>query len=275
MPIEETWLPRSAQSIIAMLIGLWAWCCSSRARTWRTSSSRAPRPGLASSPCAPPRRLPRPGAAPPVRGVVAAGPRGRPLCHRHRPGTFDWMAAASAGRMGRPDGPRPRLACARLAFGICLFTVLCLRRGPRSLRPPARSEYRSQERGRGTTGDRGHRASVTCDRRPVRARHGPARGRRPLRARLARVEHRQYGWESDSLVTGSWCFRRAPTRCDQESRSSKRRALGAPSRRSPGVASASMSYDMPFFGLSEPASTWSRAARLPHPGHEPAAVIKA
>src|SRR3989475_1037691 len=41
----------------------------------------------------------------------------------------------------------------------------------------------------------------------------------------------------------------------------------------PGVASASMSYSMPFFGLSEPRKYLVAGRETPEPGHEPAAVI--
>src|SRR5439155_1759280 len=41
----------------------------------------------------------------------------------------------------------------------------------------------------------------------------------------------------------------------------------------PGVVSASMSYSMPFFGLSEPRKYLVAGRETPEPGHEPAALI--
>ncbi len=41
----------------------------------------------------------------------------------------------------------------------------------------------------------------------------------------------------------------------------------------PGVASASVSYEMPFFGLAEPRKYLVAGRETPEPGHEPAALI--
>ncbi len=127
--------------------------------------------------------------------------------------------------------------------------------------------------GRGTIGDRGHQ----------RFRHFLIVGQFALAMVLLagaalfvrglhEVNNRRFGWESDRLVTGSMLLPTATYPGDKEIAGFQRLALER-LEALPGVASASISYAMPFFGLAEPRRYLVAGRETPEPGHEPAAVI--
>ena len=159
------------------------------------------------------------------------------------------------------------------AFGACLFTVLAFGVGPAlfALRLDPNSALKSGSRG--TTADRGHK----------RFRHLLIVGQFALALVLLagaalfvrgidELNHRQYGWKSDHLVTGNMRLPTATYPSGKEITDFQRLVLER-LEALPGVASASISYAMPFFGLAEPRNYLVAGRETPVPGHEPVAVI--
>jgi predicted permease len=126
---------------------------------------------------------------------------------------------------------------------------------------------------RGTTGDRGHQ----------RFRQALIVGQFAFAlvllagaALFARGVHelnnRQYGWQSDRLVTGTMLLPTATYPGGKEITEFQRLALER-LEALPGVESASLAYSMPFFGLAEPRKYLVGGRETPQPGHEPVAVV--
>jgi predicted permease len=159
------------------------------------------------------------------------------------------------------------------AFGACLLTALAFGVAPAlfALRLDLNRALKSG--GRGTTGDRGHR----------RFRHGLIIGQFALAMVLLagaalfgrgaqELNGRQRGWESGHLVAGTMLLPTATYPGGQEITDFQRLALER-LEALPGVASASVSYTMPFFGLAEPRKYLVAGRETPEPGHEPVAAI--
>jgi predicted permease len=89
---------------------------------------------------------------------------------------------------------------------------------------------------------------------------------------LDELNHRRSGWESDHLVTASVLLPAATYPGGKEITAFQRLALEH-LEALPGVASASMSYTMPFFGLAETRKFVVEGREVPAPGHEPVAAI--
>ena len=86
------------------------------------------------------------------------------------------------------------------------------------------------------------------------------------------ANNRHHGWQSDHLVTGTMLLPAATYPGGKEITDFQRLALER-LEALPGVASASISYSMPFFGLAEPRRYLVAGRETPEPGHEPVAVI--
>jgi len=275
MPIEDTWLSKSGQSIIAMLIGLSGFvlliACSNLAnlllaRTTARAREFAVRSALGASRS----QVLRPLFVESLLLALAGG-----ICAVFiAVWTFDWMAAASAGENG----------VARMvltldwrvlgwAFGACLFTALAFGVAPALFVHRLQLSRTLKSGGRGTTGDRGHQLF----------RHSLIVGQFALAmvllagaALFVRGLHdlndRHYGWESDRLVTATVVLPTTSYRGDKEITDFQRLALER-LEALPGVVSASMSYDMPFFGLAEPRKYLVAGREAPPPGREPAAAM--
>jgi putative ABC transport system permease protein len=158
------------------------------------------------------------------------------------------------------------------ALSACLFTVLVFGVAPAlfALRLDLNKTLKSG--GRGTTGDRGHQ----------RFRHGLIVGQFALAMVLLagaalfvrgihEANNRQYGWQSDHMITGTAQLPTATYPSGKEITDFQRLALER-LEALPGVASASMSYSMPFFGLAEPRKYVVAGRVTPQPGHEPVAA---
>ncbi len=275
MPIEDTWLPKSAQSILAMLIGLSGFvlliACSNLANLLLTrTTARAREFTVRSALGASRSQVLRPLFVESLLLAFAGG-----MCAVFVAWwTFEWMAAASAGDNG--------VAIMVLtldwhvlgwAFGACLFTALAFGVAPALFVHRLDLNSTLKSGGRGTTGDRGHQ----------RLRHLLIVGQFALAMVLLagaaffvrglhELNNRQYGWESDHLVTGTMVLPTTTYRGDKEITDFQRLALER-LEALPGVVSASMSYDMPFFGLAEPRKYLVAGRETSEPGHEPAAVI--
>jgi predicted permease len=158
-------------------------------------------------------------------------------------------------------------------FGVCLFTAFAFGVAPAhfALRLDLNGTLKSGSRG--LTGDRGHR----------RFRNVLIVGQFALAmvllagaALFARGVHeannRRYGWESDDLITGSIHLPAATYAGAAKIAAYQRLALER-LEALPGVASASLSYSMPFFGLAEPRKYLVAGRETPQAGREPVAVI--
>ncbi len=159
------------------------------------------------------------------------------------------------------------------AFAASLFTTLAFGVGPAlfALRLDLNRTLKSG--GRGTTGDRGHQ----------RFRRALIVGQFALAMVLLagaalfgrgvhELNNRRLGWESDRVVTGTLLLPTAEYPGGEEVTDFQRLALER-LEALPGVASASISYSMPFFPLAESRKYIVAGRETPPPGHEPVAVI--
>ncbi len=275
MPIEGTWLPRSSQNILGMVVGLSGLvlliACSNLAnlllaRTTARAREFAVRSALGASRS----QVLRPLFVESLLLALAGG-----ICAVFvARWTFVWMAHASAGDNG-VDIMVLTLDWHVLgwAFGASLFTALAFGVAPALFVHRLDLNRALKSGGRGTTGDRGHR----------RFRHLLIVGQFALAMVLLagaslfvrglhELNNRQYGWKSDHLVTGIVVLPATTYAGDKEITDFQRLALER-LEALPGVASASVSYDMPFFGLAEPRKYLVAGRETPEPGHEPTAVI--
>jgi hypothetical protein len=90
---------------------------------------------------------------------------------------------------------------------------------------------------------------------------------------IGELNDRRTGWQSDQLVTGSIVLPSSRYPGDDEVTEFQKKALQKPRDLLPGVASASFSYEMPFFGLNEPRKYVVAGRELPEPGREPVAHL--
>lgn len=187
--------------------------------------------------------------------------------------TFDWLAVHTAGDNGVGAVFKFDRYVLGWAFGACLFTAVAFGVGPAlfALRLDLNRTLKSGSRG--TTGDRGHQ----------RFRHALIVGQFALAMVLLagaglfvngvrEMNNRRHGWESDQLVTGSMVLPTTTYPGEKNITDFQHLALER-LEALPGVASASVSYAMPFFGLSEPRKYLVANREAPQPGREPAALI--
>ena len=187
--------------------------------------------------------------------------------------TADWIATRSLGDNGEAVHMALDWRVLGWAFCAALFTAIAFGVAPAlfTLRLDLNRTLKSG--GRGSTGDRGHR----------RFRHALIVGQFALAMVLLagaalfgrglyEVNNRRFGWQSDHLVTGSMLLPNATYASAKEITGFQRLALQR-LEALPGVASASVSYAMPFFGLAEPRKYVVAGRETPEAGHEPAAVI--
>jgi putative ABC transport system permease protein len=189
--------------------------------------------------------------------------------------TFDWFAVVSAEPGGNGVGVDFGLDWRVLGWmlGACVFTALAFGVAPAHFVHRLDLNSTLKSGGRGTTGDRGHR----------RFRHVLIVGQFALAMVLLagaalfvrgihEINNRRHGWQSDQLVTGTVVLPAGTYPGDKQITDFQRRALER-LEGLPGVVSASVSYSMPFFGLSESRRYLVAGRETPQPGHEPSAVI--
>ena len=274
--IDDSFLGKDAQPIIGMLVGLSGFvvliACSNLAnlllaRTMARAREFAVRSALGASRS----QVLRPLVAESLLLAFAGG-----ICAVFVAlWTFDWFAVVSAEPGGNGVGVDFTLDWHVLGwmFGACLFTALAFGMAPAHFvhRLDLNSTLKSGSRG--TTADRRHRrfgqllivgqfalAMVLLAGAGLFV-HG-----------IHEINHRRHGWESDHLVTGTIVLPASTYPGDKQITDFQRLALER-LEALPGVTSASLSYSMPFFGLSEPRKYLVAGRETPQPGHEPAAVI--
>jgi putative ABC transport system permease protein len=274
MPIDDTFLPRYGRDLMLMLIGLSGFvlliACSNLAnlllaRTMAHAREFAVRSALGASRF----QMLRPLVVESLLLAFAGG-----FCAiLVAMWTFDWIAVASAGDNGVGVVLKLDWHMLTWAFGACVFTALGFGVAPAlfALRLDLNTTLKSGSRG--TTGDRGHR----------RFRNALIVGQFALAmvllagaANFVRGVHelnnRRHGWESDQLVTGTVVLPTGTYPGGKEVTDFQRLALER-LEALPGVVSASVSYSMPFFGLSAPRKYLIAGRETPEPGHEPVADI--
>jgi predicted permease len=274
VPIDETFLPKYGQDIVVMLIGLSGFvlliACSNLAnlllaRTMARAREFAVRSALGASRS----QMVRPLVVESLLLAFAGG-----LCAiLMAMWTFDWISVASAGDNGVGVILTFDWHVLGWAFVACLLTALGFGVAPAlfALRLDLNSTLKSGSRG--TTGDRGHRRfrNVLIVGQFALAMVLLAGASLFVRG-LHELNNRRYGWECDHLVTGTMVLPATTYPGDKDITDFQRIALER-LEALPGVASASFSYSMPFFGLSEPRRYLVAGRETPEPGREPAALI--
>lgn len=274
IPIEETWLDETGPPVLVMLIGLSGFvlliACSNLAnlllaRTMARAREFATRSALGASRF----QVLRPVL---VESIVLALAGGLSALFVAR-WTFDWVAVASAGDNGVGVELTLDWHVLGWAFGGCLFTALAVGLAPALFAQRLDLNRTLKSGSRGTIGDRGHQ----------RFRHVLIAGQFALAMVLLagaalfvrglhELNNRRQGWESDSLATGTIVLAATTYPGNKEITDFQNLVLKR-LESLPGVASASLSYAMPFFGLAEPRRFLVAGRERPQSGREPTALI--
>ena len=159
------------------------------------------------------------------------------------------------------------------AFAASLFTVVVFGVGPAlfALRLDLNKTLKSG--GHGTTGTRGHqrfRQSLIVG-QFVLAMVLLAGAALFVRG-IHESNNRHYGWQSEHLVTGTMHLPPATYPSGKEIADFQRLALER-LEALPAIATASISWSIPFFGLAEPRKYVVAGRDTPQPGHEPVAAV--
>jgi putative ABC transport system permease protein len=274
VPIADSFLPGNGRDILIMLVGLSGFvlliACSNLAnlllaRTMARAREFAVRSALGASRS----QMLRPLLVESLLLAFAGGSAAILVAMW----IFDWLAVASAGDNGVGVVLTFDWHILSWAFGACLFTALAFGVVPAlfALRIDLNGALKNGSRG--TTGDRGHRhfRDVLIVGQFALAMVLLAGAALFVRG-LHELNNRRYGWESDQLVTGTVVLPTTTYPGEKEITDFQRLALER-LEALPGVVSASLSYSMPFFGLSEPRKYLVAGRETPEPGHEPAALI--
>ena len=273
LPLDVAVAPDNGPGIFGMLIGLSGLvlliACSNLAnlllaRTMARAREFAVRSALGASR----NRLLRPLFAESLLLALAGGV----LAVQVAMWTNDWMRGYGTSAFGQGFVFAVDWRVLGWALGGCLFTAVVFGVAPAlfALRLDLNKTLKSG--GRGTTGDRGHQ----------RFRQGLVVGQFALALVLLagaalfvrgihEANNRHYGWQSDHVVIGAAHLPTATYPGGKEITDFQRLALER-LEALPGVASASISYSMPFFGLAEPRKYVVAGRLTPQPGQEPVAA---
>ena len=273
LPIYDSVIPENAHGIVGMVLGLSGFvlliACSNLAnlllaRTVARARELAVRSALGASRI----RLLRPLFVESLLMAFAGG-----ICAiQVAMWTHDWLNAFAARESGDPLTFALDWRVLGWAFGACLGTALAFGVAPAlfALRLDPNSTLKSGSRG--STGDRGHQRfrQVLIAGQFALAMVLLAGAAIFVRG-LHEWNNRRFGWESAHLVTGTMLLPTATYPSGKEITEFQRLALER-LEAVPGVVSASISYSMPFFGLSEPRKYLVAGRETPERGHEPVAV---
>ncbi|MGH6692285.1 MAG: FtsX-like permease family protein, partial [Gammaproteobacteria bacterium] len=187
--------------------------------------------------------------------------------------TLDWMEAASTDDRGVGVVLTLDWHVLGWAFGACLFTALTFGVAPALFVRRLDPNHTLKSGSRGTTGDRSHRRfrEVLIVGQFALAMVLLAAAALFVRG-LHELNNRRYGWESEQLVTGTMLLPAAAYPGGKEISDFQRLALER-LEALPGVVSASLSYSIPFFGLTESRKYLVAGHEAPEPGKEPAALV--
>jgi len=271
LPIYDSLIPEHAKGIVGMLVGLSGFvlliACSNLAnlllaRTVGRARELAVRSALGASRL----RLLRPLFVESLLLAFAGG-----LCAiQVALWTHDWLNSFTPRENGDPPFALDWrvLGWASLA---CLGTALAFGVAPAlfALRLDPNTTLKSGSRG--NTGDRGHRRFRQF---LIAGQFAFAMVLLAGAALFVRGLHewnnRRFGWESTHLVTGTILLPNTTYPSDEDIADFQRLAVER-LEALPGVASASVSYSMPFFGLGEPRKYVVASRPTPERGHEPVA----
>ena len=274
VPLNDAVMPKDAQRMLLMLIGLSGFvlliACSNLAHLLLARSmARAREFAVRSALGATRAQLLRPVILESLL-LAFAGGLGAILVALW---TFDWIAVRSTTDHG--DSVVLTLDWHILAWALAVSLVTALAFGlvPALFALRLDTNRTLKSGARGLTGSRGHQ----------RFRHFLIVGQFALAMVLLagaalfvrgldELNRSRIGWESEHLVTGTILLP-AATFPDEEKIAAFQRLALERLEALPGVQSASLSYTMPFFGLSETRRFLVAGRPTPEPGHEPAAAI--
>ncbi len=273
-PIEQSFLPKDGSRTIEMLVGLSGFvlliACSNLAnlflaRTMARSREFAVRAALGASRV----QTLRPLFFESLLLAFAGGLFAMFVASW----SFDWLAVHSAADNGVGVDLHLNWNVLSWAFTACLFTAVAFGLAPAlfALRLDLNSTLKSGSRG--STGGRGHqRFRQTLIVGQFALAMVLLAGAGLFVRGLDELNNRRFGWESNHLVTGTMVLPPVTYPSEKAITDFQRLALER-LEALPGVESASVSYSMPFFGLSEPRRYRIEGQAVPEPGREPAAVI--
>jgi putative ABC transport system permease protein len=186
---------------------------------------------------------------------------------------YDWIAVISTGNDGESVVFALDWRVLGWAFAASVVTALAFGLVPALFALRLDTIQTLKNGARGIMGNRGHRRFRHC---LIVGQFALAMillaGAALFIRGLDELNHRRSGWESDHLVTGTVLLTAATYPGGKEITVFQRLALER-LEALPGVASASMSYTMPFFGLAETRKFLVEGREVPAPGHEPVAAI--
>jgi predicted permease len=186
--------------------------------------------------------------------------------------THDWLNAFARLEAGDPVIFALDWRVLGWAFGAGLFTVLTFGVAPALYALRLDPNLALKSGARGTTGDRGHRRFRQV---LIAGQFAFAMVLLSGAALFVRGLHdwneRQLGWDSTHLLTGTLMLPTTTYTADQDVARMQRLAIDR-LEALPGVASASVSWSMPFFAIGEPRKYVVAGRDVPERGHEPVAA---
>lgn len=273
LPIRDSVVPDNAKGIIGMLVGLSLFvlliACSNLAnlllaRTVGRARELAVRAALGASRV----KLLRPLAVESLLMAFAGGVGAIQVALW----THDWLNGFATMERGDPLIFALDWRVLGWAFAACLGTALAFAVVPAlfALRLDPNSTLKSGSRG--STPDRGHRRFRQF---LIAGQFAFAMVLLTGAALFARGLHawnnRPFGWDAAGVVTGTMLLPATAYPDDQEIVDFQRLVLER-LEALPGVASASLSYSMPFFAMAEPRKYVAAGREVPPRGHEPVAL---
>lgn len=274
LPIYETVIPEGAAGVVAMLVGLSGFvlliACSNLAnlllaRTVARSRELAVRAALGASRL----RLLRPIFIESLLLALAGGF----FAVQVAMWTHDWLNAFATFESGDPLIFSLDWRILGWAFLACVATALAFGLAPAlfALRLDLNGALKSGSRG--STAGRGHKRfrQVLITGQFAFAMVLLTGAALFLRG-LHQWNSRDFGWQSEHLVTGTILLPPSTYPGGKEITDFQRLALER-LQALPGVASASVSYSMPFFSVGETRKYLVAGREVPQPGHEPAAAM--
>jgi predicted permease len=276
VPIDDTVVPENAKGIVGMLIGLSAFvlliACSNLAnlqlaRTVGRARELAVRSALGASRL----RLLRPLVVESLLLALAGGVGAIQVAMW----THDWLNAFQARQTGDPLTFALDWRILGWALGASVVTALVFGVAPALFTLRLDPNHTLKSGSRGAIGEGGHRRfrQVLIAGQLAFAMVLLAGAALFVRG-LHDWNNRRFGWDAANLVTGTMLLPTTTYAAEKQVADFQRVAI-ARLEALPGVASASISSSMPFFGLAEPRKYAVAGREAPQRGQEPVAVTNA